>query len=228
MGAGAPGHGRGRAAESDLTADVERELLDRGLCEIGLEASEGQKSALLQLAELLETWAERINLTAHRTRDAIIRRLILDSAALTRSLPEARKIADLGSGAGFPGLPLAILRPESCLTLVEARERRHYFQRAAVRALALPNVHTLRGRAEALQPTPHDLVVAQAIAQPSNALEWMLPWAAPGGALAIPGAASPPEIAPPSAVKRENILRYSVPCGGPARTVWLGRRQPDH
>ena len=227
MGAGAPGHGLGRAAESDLTADVERELLDRGLREIGLEASEGQKIALLQLAELLETWAERINLTAHRTRDAIIHRLILDAAALAQLLPESRKIADLGSGAGFPGLPLAILRRESRLTLVEARERRHYFQRAAVRALALSNVHTLRGRAEVLQPIPHDLVVAQALAQPANALEWMLPWAAPGAILALPGAASPPEIAPPPGVKRKNTLRYSVPCGGPARTVWLGRRQSD-
>jgi 16S rRNA (guanine527-N7)-methyltransferase len=207
---------------------VERDLLCRGLSEIGLVASETQRSALLQLAELLEVWAERVNLTAHRTPEAIIRRLILDAAALSQSLPAARKIADLGSGAGFPGLPLAILRPQSCLTLVEARERRHYFQRAAVRALALANVHTLRGRAEALQPTPHDLVISQALAQPSNALRWMLPWAAPGGALAIPGAAAPPEVTPPPAVQRENILRYSVPCGGPARTVWLGRRRQAH
>jgi 16S rRNA (guanine527-N7)-methyltransferase len=228
VGSGGPSYDTRFAAESDLTADVERDLLDRGLSEIGLIVSETQRSALLQLAGLLEAWAERVNLTAHRTRDAIIRRLILDAAALSQSLPAAHKIADLGSGAGFPGLPLAILRPQSCLTLVEARMRRHYFQRAAVRALVLANVHTLRGRAEAHQPTPHDLVVSQALAQPSRALRWMLPWAAPGGALAIPGTESPPEITPPPAVQHENILRYSVPCGGPARTVWLGRRRPDH
>ncbi len=226
MGPGARGKGYRRVAESDLTADVACELLDRGLVEIGLKASKRQRSALLQLAELLEAWAARINLTAHRTRDAIIRRLILDAAALSQCLPAARSIADLGSGAGFPGLPLAILQPESRLSLVEARERRHYFQRAAVRALGLANVHTFRGRAEALRPTPHELVVAQALAQPSSALPWMLPWAVPGGALAIPGAASPPEIIPPPAVTCEDILRYSVPCGGPARSVWLGRRQP--
>lgn len=226
MGAGAPGNRCGRVAESDLTADVERELLDRGLGEIGLEVPEGQKSALLQLAELLEAWAARINLTAHRTRDAIIRRLILDAAALSQCLPAAQSIADLGSGAGFPGLPLAILRPESRLSLVEARERRHYFQRAAVRALGLSNVHTLRGRAEALRPTPHELVVAQAMAQPSSALTWMLPWVAPVGTLAIACAAPPPEITPPPAVSCQDILRYSVPCGGPVRAVWLGRRQP--
>jgi 16S rRNA (guanine527-N7)-methyltransferase len=211
--------------EGDLTADLERELLDRGLREIGLEIPEGQKAALLQLAELLETWAERINLTAHRTRQAIVHRLILDAAALAQCLPVAPRIADLGSGAGFPGLPLAILRPQSGLTLIEARERRHYFQRAAVRALALSNVETRRGRAEALEPTPHELVVAQAVAQPAEALAWMLPWAAPGGMLAIPGAASPPEIAAPAAARFENILSYSVPCGGPARTVWTARRQ---
>jgi 16S rRNA (guanine527-N7)-methyltransferase len=225
VGAGAPGNRCGRVAENDLTAEAERELLDRGLAEIGLEASEGQRSALVQLAELLEAWAARINLTAHRTRDAIIRRLVLDAAALSQCLPAAQSIADLGSGAGFPGLPLAILRPESRLSLVEARERRHYFQRAAVRAMGLSNVHTLRGRAEALRPTPHELVVAQALAQPSSALPWMLPWAAPEGALAIPCAAPPPEITPPPAIRNQDILLYSVPCGGPARTVWVGRRQ---
>lgn len=214
-----------RAAESDLTADAERELLDRGLREVGLETSEGQKAALLQLAELLETWAARINLTAHRTREAIVHRLILDAAALARCLPAARSIADLGSGAGFPGLPLAILRPESHVTLIEARERRHYFQRAAVRALTLSNVDTRRGRAEILEPAPHELVVAQAVAHPAEALVWMLPWAGPGATLAIPSAASPPDIVPPAAAQFENIVEYSVPCGGPARTVWMGRRR---
>jgi 16S rRNA (guanine527-N7)-methyltransferase len=213
--------------EGDLTVERERELLDRGLREIGLEIPEGQRSALLQLAELLETWAERVNLTAHRTRQAIVHRLMLDAAALAQCLPAAPRIADLGSGAGFPGLPLAILRPQSDLTLIEARERRHYFQRAAVRALALPNVQTRRGRAETLEPTPHELVVAQAVARPAEALAWMLPWTAPGGVLAIPGAASPPDITPPPAVKFEEILSYSVPCGGPARTVWTARRQPE-
>ncbi len=222
-----PGKRHGRVAEGNLAADVERELLDRGLDEIGLEVSEGQRSALLQLAELLEAWATHINLTAHRTREAIVHRLILDAAALSQCLPASQRIADLGSGAGFPGLPLAILHPESRLSLVEARERRHYFQRAVVRALGLSNVDTLRGRAEALQPTPHELVVAQALAQPSIALRWMLPWAAPEGTLAIPGAAPPPEVTPPPAVCCRDIVRYSVPCGGPARTVWLGRRQPQ-
>ncbi|HEY5656613.1 MAG TPA: RsmG family class I SAM-dependent methyltransferase [Myxococcota bacterium] len=199
-------------------------MLDQGLAEIGLAASEGQKAALLQLAELLEAWAERVNLTAHRTRDAILHRLILDAAALARVLPDAREIADLGSGAGFPGLPLAILRPESRVTLVEARERRHYFQRAALRALRLANARALRGRAEGLPASPHDLVVAQALARPASALQWMLPWATPGGALAIPGSSTPPEIEPVSGVRLDKILTYTVPCGGPARTVWLGRR----
>ena len=92
-GAGALAIRLGCAVEGDLTADLERELLDRGLGEIGLEIPEGQKASLLQLAELLETWAERINLTAHRTRQAIVHRLILDAAALAQCLPAAPRIS---------------------------------------------------------------------------------------------------------------------------------------
>lgn len=214
------------ALEDDLSAGTARELLDRGLAEIGLAASDPQKGALLQLATLLEDWAERINLTAHRTCEAIVHRLILDAAALSQCLPQGQRIADLGSGAGFPGLPLAILRPGSCLVLIEARERRHYFERAAIRSLNLANASARRGRVEGLPPAPHDLVVAQALAKPSSALELMLPWTAPGGTLAIPGAATPPEIRGPASVIPVGVLRYSVPCGGPARTVWLGRYEP--
>jgi len=200
------------------------ELLDRGLAEIGFSTSDAQRAALLELAALLETWGARLNLSGHRDRASIVRRLILDAAGLTQILPEAQTIADLGSGAGFPGLPMAILRPGSLVTLVEARERRHYFQRAAIRVLDLRNVESVRGRMEALPASPHELVVAQALARPSRALELMRPWAAPGGWLAIPSSAATPRIAPEIGIKPLETLRYSVPCGGPQRSVWLGQR----
>lgn len=204
--------------------DAVRELLEQGLSELDLAASETQRDALLQLATLLEEWGERLNLSGHRRRDAIVRRLILDAAALSRILPAAQTIADLGSGAGFPGLPIAILRPRSSITLIEARERRHYFQRAAIRTLGLGNVQAVRGRSEDLPHAAHEGVVAQALARPSRALALMVPWAAPGAWLAIPGAASAPVADPVSGIKILKSLRYSVPCGGPERSVWMARR----
>jgi len=204
--------------------EAARERLRAGLGELSLAIEPARSEALLRLAALLERWAQRINLTAHRDVESIVARLVLDAAALSTVLPPARSIVDLGSGAGFPGLPLALLRPESALRLVEAREKRHHFQRAAVRELGLGNVSVLLGRAEQLEPEPGDGVIGQAMAQPSQALAWMKPWTQPGGWLAIPGGETPPRIEPSADIAFERVAEYRVPCGGPRRTLWLGRR----
>jgi len=183
-----------------------------------------QVDALLRLASLLERWGQRINLSGHRDLESIVARLILDAAALSTHLPAVPSLVDLGSGAGFPGLPIAVLRPDCSLLLVEAREKRHHFQRAAVRELGLRNVTALRGRAEQLPPEPRASVIAQAIAEPSQALQWMLPWVEIGGWLALPGGESPPEVAEHPAVIPSGVVSYRVPGGGPSRTLWLGRR----
>jgi 16S rRNA (guanine527-N7)-methyltransferase len=169
------------------------------------------------------SWAGRFNLTAHRAPDSVVRRLVLDAAALLRVLPRFEAMVDLGSGAGFPGLPMAVLAPERRFLLVESRERRHHFQRAAVRELGLPNVAARRGRAEELEPEPQPLVLAQAMGAPSRVLPWMLPWALPGGCLVLPGGDAPPEPGRHGEIEDVQILRYQVPLGGPARTVWIGR-----
>ena len=151
-------------------------------------------------------------------------RLILDAAALSSCLPPAIGLVDLGSGAGFPGLPIAVLRPECKVLLVEAREKRHHFQKAAMRELGLQNVEALCGRAEQLEPQPRAIALGQAMAKPAQALRWMKPWAQVGGWLALPGGESPPQIEPEPDVVAEPAIAYSVPCRGPRRTLWLGRR----
>jgi 16S rRNA (guanine527-N7)-methyltransferase len=149
---------------------------------------------------------------------------VLDAAALSQQLPAAPDLVDLGSGAGFPGLPLAVLWPASEVLLIEARERRHHFQRAAIRALGLRNASALRGRAESLPPEPRTVVIAQAMAQPARALRWMLRWARLDGWLVIPGGEEAPRIEPLPEVAFERVAPYSVPGGGPHRTLWIGRR----
>jgi 16S rRNA (guanine527-N7)-methyltransferase len=203
--------------------DSDRELLAAGLTELALELAPKQADSLLALARLLHRWSRRTNLTGHRSLPAIVQRLILDAAALSTVLPRPSSLADLGSGAGFPGLPLAILWPGSRISLVESRERRHHFQKAACRELGLGNVHALRGRAEELDAVAHAVVVAQAMARPARAVEWMLRWAQPGGLLVIPGAEAAPEVPPHPHLDPEPPRSYRVPCGGPLRTVWLGR-----
>ena len=204
--------------------DAARAQLRAGLGELALDPPTEQIEALLRLAALLERWAQRINLSSHRDVEAIVGRLILDAAALARCLPPASGLVDLGSGAGFPGLPIAVLRPECAVLLVEAREKRHHFQRAAVRELGLRNVDALCGRAEQLEVQPRELAIGQAMAKPAQALRWLKPWVRIGGWLALPGGEAPPQVDPQPDVSLERIAEYLVPGGGPRRTLWLGRR----
>jgi 16S rRNA (guanine527-N7)-methyltransferase len=179
---------------------------------------------LAELALLLAAWAQRMNLTAQRTPEAALHGLIFDALGLERVLPAAPTVADLGAGAGFPGLPLAVVRPRCRVTLVEARERRHHFQRAAVRQLDLRNVLPRLGRAESLPAEAHALVVAQAMARPERALAWMAPWVAAPGWLAIPGASVAPAPPPGLRLVRSELVTYRIPLTGRTRTVWLGER----
>jgi 16S rRNA (guanine527-N7)-methyltransferase len=182
--------------------------------------------ALAELAILVEQWARRFNLTGHRSAESVVRRLILDSAALDRAAPAGiGSLVDVGAGAGFPGLPLAILHPERKVLLVESRERRHHFQRMAIRELGLANVEARHGRAESLSPSPHDAGIAQAAAAPPEAVALLLPWVRPGGWLIVPGANRAPKVGDQAGVDRQRIAHYRVPLGGPARLLWLGRKR---
>ncbi len=204
--------------------EAARAQLCAGLAKLVLDPQPEQIETLLRLAALLERWAQRINLSSYRDVEAIVGRLILDAAALSACLPLVSSLADLGSGAGFPGLPIAVLRPGCSVLLVESRERRHHFQRAALRELGLRNVEALRGRAEELEPRPAELVIGQAMAKPGQALDWMKPWAQLNGWLALPGGEVPPQIEPQADIAAKRIVEYVVPGGGPRRTLWLGRR----
>ena len=200
------------------------EILKTGLAELSLGAPKESIEQLAALAELVADWGSRINLTGHRTREAVARRLILDAAALWAALhAESDSLADLGSGAGFPGLPVAILEPAVEVVLIEARERRHHFQRHVIRELGLLNVRPIRGRHEEVEPTPSGAVIAQAVGPPQELLPFMLRWAVPGAVLAVPGGTVPRSTASNEALQSVETLSYQVPLKGPIRTLWVGR-----
>jgi len=194
------------------------------LAGIPIDPSDPQLDALLGLGGLVERWGARINLTGHRGLPGILQGLIVESVALCAALPELESLVDLGSGAGFPGLPIAILRPHCRVLLVDSRSRRHHFQREAVRALALENVDLALGRAEELVPRPHAGVIAQAMGPPGEVLSLMLGWAAPGGLLVIPGSHPAPQVPAMEGVVVERVVSYEVPRRPDPRTLWIARR----
>lgn len=134
-----------------------RDLLGKHLPELPT-----QKIALLEAHyDLLLRWNKTINLTSINELGAIVERHYCESVFLGLHLPpEAASIADIGSGAGFPGIPLAVLRPDCTVTLIESHQRKAVFLREAARKL--PNVQVLSKRAEEVT-VRFDVAVSRAV-----------------------------------------------------------------
>jgi 16S rRNA (guanine527-N7)-methyltransferase len=206
------------------TPESPEEVLIRGLEELELEPTRREIEDLIQYTGLLDEWSSRMNLTAHRTRDGVVRRLLLDAAALGANFGPVASLADVGSGAGLPGIPLAILWRDCRVSLIEPRKKRYHFLRAVVRELGLTNVTLRFGRSEDLETEPHSAVVAQALAPPGQALEWMLPWVEVGGVVVLPGSSQAAAVPQHAGVVGVGEVGYRVPCGGAERSLWIGRR----
>lgn len=200
------------------------EVLANGLAELGLDASRRQRELLATFTDQVADWGARLNLTGHREPQSIAKRLVLAAAALSTRLPDSTSLNDLGSGAGFPGIPIAILRPACGVHLVEARERRYHFLRDVARRLGIPNLSCERGRIERLEPRPAAAAVAQAVGPAHQVLEWMLPWVQPGGWLALPASQASDCPTDVSGVCEVTVHDYLVPLGGPRQRLWLARR----
>ena len=145
-----------------MEAAVEARL-SAGLSGLGLTLEPAQVAALATLLDELADWNTRVNLTGIKDPAEAVDKHLLDSLAV---LPQLRglAVADVGSGAGFPGLPLAIADPDRRYTLIEATGKKAKFLRHVVTRLDLPNVEVVPLRAESYRPPrPFDSVVARAL-----------------------------------------------------------------
>jgi len=137
--------------------------LAAGVAKLGIALEPAQLDALAALAAELADWNTRVNLTAITAPDEVVDKHLLDSLAVLPLL-KGLAVADIGSGAGFPGLPLAIAAPGRRFTLIESTGKKVKFLRHVVQKLALPNVAVVLGRAESYRPVrPFDAVVARAL-----------------------------------------------------------------
>lgn len=132
-----------------LTDSQERIFLE-GAKQISVSLSDEILSRFAIFIEELQRWSRIADLLSQTDTDTLICKHILDSLALLSWLPIGTRILDLGSGAGFPGLPLAIVNPDFRVTLIEARRKRANFLKESIRKLGLHNVKALEGRAEEL------------------------------------------------------------------------------
>jgi 16S rRNA (guanine527-N7)-methyltransferase len=146
---------------------------------------------------MLQQWQRSQRLIGSTEPGWIIRNLFLDSLMFLRLLPDTvRSMADLGSGAGFPGIPIKIVRPEISVTLIESRGRRASFLAAVVRALGLVEVRVLNARAEqvaAESPGSFGAVVMRCAGAPHDVMPLAARLVSPGGVVIASG---PPTTRP--------------------------------
>ena len=143
----------------ELSPQVLRARLDAGLVALGLDRVDAeQRNLLIRYLALLQRWNATHNLTAVRDPLEMVPRHLLDSLAVLPYLPEGA-VADIGSGAGLPGIPLAICRPAQPFTLVEPAAKRVAFLRHAIADLGLANVQVAPQGSEDYHPDPCPQVI---------------------------------------------------------------------
>lgn len=161
--------------------------LDRGVAALGLEIGSRERDAFARYAELLRDANTRTNLTRITDPAEIAVKHFADSLSVLRAVPDlasGASVADIGTGAGFPGLPLKIVRPDLDVALIDSLGKRLTFLESVVADLGLSGVSLVHARAEDIGRDPahrnrHDLVVARAVAALPTLLEWCSPLVRP-------------------------------------------------
>jgi 16S rRNA (guanine527-N7)-methyltransferase len=158
-------------------------MLTAGAREIGITLDSAGTLRLLRLVDELELGNAQFNLTAIRDRPGMLQKHVLDSLSLQPYLRGSR-VADIGTGAGFPGLPLAIVNPERRFTLVEATGKKARFVEQTAQTLGCGNVQVVHSRAESYRPFElFDTVVARALSSLADFAAYAGHLCAPDGRL---------------------------------------------
>jgi 16S rRNA (guanine527-N7)-methyltransferase len=155
-----------------VTSDLDR--LNAGAARLGLRLDAAQAAKLTQLGAELSRWNKTYNLTSVDAPDAVLTHHLLDSLSAHDAL-EGNRIADVGTGAGFPGLPLAIVHPQRRSTLIDSAGKKLRFIAHVARLLGLANVTTLHARVESLPPDAYDTVITRAFAPLPRLVQWIRP-----------------------------------------------------
>lgn len=181
-------------------------------------------------------WNQKINLTAIKEPKEVISKHFIDSLTIQKCLKTGNKVADIGTGAGFPGIPLSIVREDCNFLLIDSLNKRVTFLNEAIQKLDLKNVKAIHARAEeAAQMKDYrenfDIVTSRAVANMSTLLEYLLPFCKDKGlAICMKGSNIEEEIENSKKAlqilkgKIENIENFTLPFTDYGRNVVLVRK----
>ncbi len=141
--------------------DLDLDGLDRACRELNLSLTRTQLTLLIRYGNLLREWNTRINLVSRRDTGRILSYHVIDSLAIARLVPKGSRVCDVGTGAGLPGIPLAIARPDISTDLIESSGKKCLFLHAAIKALNLPTVAVVNARVESFPSPDCDLVLSR-------------------------------------------------------------------
>lgn len=202
-------------------------LLARGLADLRLALPAGAEGRLLGFLDLLLKWNKTYNLTAIREPAKMVSHHLLDSLSVLPHLADGA-IADVGSGAGLPGIPLAIAQPQRAISLNDANHKKATFLKQATIELGLTNAAIVHSRAEDWRPDPAPgCVVSRAFAELADFLAAARHLAPPGTQFAaMKGVYPHDELARlPAGFRCENVVPLAVPFVEGARHLVLCRRE---
>lgn len=156
------------------------------LKEFNIEINEEQIKSFEKYMNLLLEWNEKINLTAITQPDEVKLKHFVDSLTVLKYINNDDKVIDIGTGAGFPGIPLKIMNENTKITLLDSLNKRINFLNIVIETLNLRNIQAIHGRAEEiarnkLYREKYDVAVSRAVANLSTLTEYMLPFVKVGG-----------------------------------------------
>lgn len=191
-------------------------LVSRAAAALGTPLPGATRDALVVWLERLEEWNARIDLTAARLREELVDLMVADALVLAPRLPRGARVVDVGTGAGAPGLALALLRDNLRVTLVEPLAKRTSFLRTVVGAVGRADVIIERARGEALAGRrAWDVAVSRATLAPPAWLDVGTSLAAPGGSVWVLLAKDGPPAHPRAALEDDHS--YTWPLTGAER-----------
>lgn len=155
-------------------------MLKEGADELGIKLSTKNINNFIIYLEELKIWSKKINLTGLKKDEDIITNHFLDSLSILKYLKEDSTLLDIGTGAGFPGVPISIVCPGCFVTVLDSAQKKILFIRNIIRRLSLRNVKAITGRAEVeqnnLKRKSFDFVVSRAVSNLRNVIKLSSPY----------------------------------------------------